>query len=221
MEPYITQLIEDIKSAMENAPRPYIPPQGVDFREVPTPDEEDLTAPVRQLEELTGISKDQLPPMNMLSDNQISRLLGALTEMLNEYNWCFVLQTEVPERIQYTAIRENFNQPVKVKFWDTGFFELCRPGTEHKKCALGEYCQCAFYAELFEDFEDEELTTEEERRRALEIEIQHLKRKYDDDWMKYYPYHLDPDYDDEEGAPYDYGMDDEDDEDDDDNWWRR
>jgi len=219
MEAYITQLIEDIKSSMDHAPCPHIPPQGIDFRDVPTPDEEQRAARVCQLEELTRISKDQLPPMEMLSDPEVSRLLDALKEMLNEYNWCFVLQNEVPERLQYAALRENFNQLVKVKYWNTGFFEVCRPGTEHKKCALGEHCQCAFYAELFKDFEEEKPITEEERRAALEIEIQHLKWKYDDDWMKYYPYHLDPDYDDDKVDPYDDDMADEDDEDDD--WWRR
>ena len=45
--------------------------------------------------------------------------------------------------------------------------------------------------------------------RALEIEVQHLKRKYEDEWMKYYPYHLDKEYDDEEGNPYKYGWEDE------------
>ena len=38
--------------------------------------------------------------------------------------------------------------------------------------------------------------------------------------MKYYPYHLDPNYDDENGNPYNYGLEDEDEEDDDDRWWR-
>lgn len=107
-----------------------------------------------------------------------------------------------------------FDQLVRIKYWDTGFFEVCRPGTEHKTCALGEYCQCAFLSGLFADWEDEELSPEEERKRELEIEIRHIKKKYDDDWMRYYPYHLDPDYDDEDGNPYDYGMHGDDDEDD-------
>ena len=107
-----------------------------------------------------------------------------------------------------------------------GFFELCLPGTEHKKCALGKYCQCAFYAEFFSGFSDEELSPEEERAMYLEIEIRHIKRKYDDDpiaigWMKYYPYHLDPNYDDENGNPNNYRLEDEDEEDDDDRWWRQ
>jgi hypothetical protein len=101
-----------------------------------------------------------------------------------------------------------------------GFFELCKPGTEHGKCALGQYCQCAFFAELFANFIDEDLTPEEERARALEIEVRHIQRKYGNEWMKYYPYHLDKNYDDEYGNAYDYGFGDDDD-DEEDNWWKR
>ncbi|MEA3497291.1 MAG: hypothetical protein U9R42_14785, partial [Bacteroidota bacterium] len=98
------------------------------------------------------------------------------------------------------------------------FFQLCNPGTEHGKCSLGEYCHCRFYKELFEGFSDEELSPDEERTMQLECETNHLKRKYGNDWMKYYPYHLDPDYDDEKGNPYNYGFGGEDE---DDNWWRK
>jgi hypothetical protein len=59
---------------------------------------------------------------------------------------------------------------------------------------------------------------EEERARALETEIAHLQRKYGDDWMKYFPYHLDATYDDSDGASWDDGFDDEDEADD---WWRK
>jgi hypothetical protein len=102
-----------------------------------------------------------------------------------------------------------------------GFFELCRSGTPHGTCALGEHCQCRFYEELFAGFVDEDLSPEEERARALDCEITHLKRKYGDDWEKYYPYHLDPEYDDESGNPYDYGFGPDDEEDDGDDWWRK
>jgi hypothetical protein len=185
-------------------------------------DEEDKTAPVRQLEEWTGINKEMLPPETMLDDQQLHQLLEALKKMLEVYNCSFVLQTQVPERIQYATIRDNFDQQVKIKRWHMGFFELCRQGTKHKECALGEYCQCAFYADLFFGFIDEELTPDEERARELEIEINHLKRKYGNQWIKYYPYHLNASYDDENGNLYDYGLgEEEDDEDDDDNWWRK
>ena len=84
----------------------------------------------------------------MLSDAQLHQLLNALKDMLDAYNWSFVVQTEVPERIQYSAIRSNFDQMAKIKRWHYGFFELCRAGTDYGKCALGEYCQCAFYSDF-------------------------------------------------------------------------
>lgn len=219
MQNYIDQLLADIADATGNVSLPFIDTE-LYLHDWITDEEEEKTAPVRELEEWTGINKDMLPPVEMLNDEQVSRTLTAIKKMLDAYNWSFVLQTEVPERIQYAAIRDNFNQPAKVKRWHMGFFELCRSGTEHKKCALGEYCQCAFYAEFFSGFSDEELSPEEERAMQLEIEIKHLKRKYGDKWMKYYPYHLDPNYDDENGNPYNYGVGDEDEEDNDDRWLR-
>ena len=99
-----------------------------------------------------------------------------------------------------------------------GFFEMCKSGTPSKTCVLGEYCQCAFYEELFSERIVEQLTPEEERSRALEIEVRHIRKKYGDDWMKYYPYHLDKNYDDESGKSYNYGFEDDDENTD---WWRK
>jgi hypothetical protein len=220
MQNYINQLLADIVYATENVSLPFVEKQ-LELHDWIADEEEDKTAPVRNLQEWTGISKEMLPPQEMLSDEQVDLLLKALIKMLDAYNWSFVMQTKVPERIQYAAIRDNFNQPAKVKRWHMGFFEVCKPGTEHGKCAFGEYCQCAFYAGLFKDMVDEDLSPEEERAMELEMEIKHIKRKYGDRWMKYYPYHLDANYDDEKGEPYDYGFEDEEDDDEDDNWWRK
>jgi hypothetical protein len=203
---YIDQLLTDIANATQNVSLPFVEKQ-LELHDWIPDEEEDKIAPVRNLEEWTGISKEMLPPESMLNDEQVHHLLEALKKMLYAYNWSFVLQTPVPERIQYAALRDNFNQEAKLKRWHMGLFQLCRPGTEHGKCALSEYCQCAFYTELFSGFIDEELTPDEERAMHLEIEIKHLKRKYGNEWMKYYPYHLDKNYDDENGNPYDYGPD--------------
>ncbi len=219
MEKYLEQLLSDIASATENASFP-ISGNEISIHDWISEEEENLNAPICDLEEWTGISSHQLPPADVLIDSQISLLLTALKKMLDAYNCSFVLQTEVPDQIQYTTIRENFSQQVKVKIRHMGFFELCKPGTEHRQCALGKYCQCSFYEELFSGFTDEELSPEEERARALEIEVNHIKRKYGEDWEKYYPYHLDAKYDDENGRHYNYGFDDGDEEDEDD-WWRK
>ena len=148
MEKYLNQLLTDIADATENVSWPFVEKE-LQLHDWITDEEEEKTAPVRKLEEWTGISKEQLPPDEMLNDEQVNRLLEALKKMLDAYNWSFVLQTQVPERIQYAAIRDNFNQQAKMKRWHMGFFELCRADTEHGKCTLGKFCQCAFYAELF------------------------------------------------------------------------
>jgi hypothetical protein len=217
MQNYIGQLLIDIAYATNNVSWPFAEME-LSLHEWISDDEEDKTAPVRNLEEWTGISKEMLPPQEMLNDEQVPVLLDALKKMLEAYNCLFVLQIQVPERIQYAVIHDNFNQQAKVKRWHTGFFILCKADTEHKKCALGEYCHCAFYTAFFADFVEEDLSPEEERVRALEMEMRHIKRKYGDDWMKYYPYHLNANYDDENGNSYNYGFDDE--KDDEDNWWR-
>jgi len=220
MQNYIHQLLADIAYATENLSWSFAEKQ-LELHDWLPDEEEEQTAPVRDLEEWTGMKKEMLPPVEMLTDEQVNNLLTALNKMLDAYNCSLVLQIKVPERIQYAAIRDNFNQTVKVKRWHMGFFAHCRLGTEHKQCALGEYCQCAFYREFFKDMVDEELTPEEERARHLEIEVRHIQKKYGDDWMKYYPYHLDKNYDDENGNPYDYGLGEEDNDDDEDNWWRK
>jgi hypothetical protein len=219
MEKYIEQLLADIAYAAENVSWPFVEKE-MDLHDWISEEDEDKTAPVRNLQEWTGIKQEMLPPEKMLNDEQVQQLLHALNKMLDAYNCSFVLQTKVPERIQYAAIRDNFSQDVKVKTWHMGFFEMCRPRTAHDKCALGEYCQCAFYAQLFKDMIDEDLSPEEERERMLEIELKHIQRKYGDEWMKYYPYHLDKNYDDENGNPYDYGFGDDEEDEENDNWWR-
>lgn len=217
MERYIEQLLADIVYATENVQEPYRERES-DIWAWISDEEEERTAPRRQLEEWTGIRKVALPPVEKLDDDQVHRLLDALKKMLDAHNWYFVMQIEVPERIQYTAIRENFDQEAIVKQWNMGFFQLCRPGGPHEDCVLGEYCHCRFFQELWGDFVDEDLSPEEERARALEIEVEHIKRRYGDEWMKYYPYHLDPKYDDKNGNPHDYGFGHREDDDPADHW---
>jgi hypothetical protein len=204
MHLYLEQLMGDIAIAIDNE-KNVSDKQLYGLCDWISAEEEERTAPIRNLQESTGIYQEMLPPADMLNDEQLHSLLEALNKLLNTYNCCFVLHTTVTERIQYSTIRDNFNQDVKVKTWHMGFFALCKKGTQHGKCTLGEYCQCAFYAELFTNYINEQLSPEEERARVLKIEIQYLKRKHEDDWMKYYPYHLDKEYDDEYGNPYDYG----------------
>ena len=151
MENYVRQLLADISFATSHASFPH-GGKSVEMYEWISEEEENKTARDRGLEEWTGIRCEELPPAEMLGDDQLSRVLKALKAMLDAHNCSFVLQIDVPERVQYIVLRENFNQHVLVKQWHMGFFEMCKPGTEHGKCALQQYCQCVFYDELFSRF---------------------------------------------------------------------
>ena len=161
MDEYVEYLLMDINAARARACFPSTG-ESVDWFDWIPDEEEDKTAPVRSLEEWTGISACQLPDAELLNYNQLCKLLEALKEMLDAYNCCFVLQTVVPESIQYRALKDNFDQQVKVKRWHMGFFEFCRPGTEHRKCALREYCQCEFVESLCSGFDDDDRTPDEQ-----------------------------------------------------------
>src|SRR5687767_10836639 len=119
MQRYLEQLLGDIAIAIDNT-KNATAEQHYDLFDWISEEEEERTAPIRNLQELTGIYEEMLPPTDMLSDEQVHSLLEALLQLLNTYNCCFVLQTAVPERIQYATIRNNFNQDVKVKTWHMG-----------------------------------------------------------------------------------------------------
>ena len=111
MQKYLEQLLSDIEYATANVDMPKISGELWDWV---SEEEEEMTARIRNLQEWTGITVDMLPSEEMLNDEQATQLFNALNKMLDAYNCCFVIaQGEPPERIQYKAIRENFNQDVK------------------------------------------------------------------------------------------------------------
>ncbi len=121
MQKYIDQLLLDIAFATANPNIPFIQKE-MELHDFVSDEEEDKTAPIRNLQEWTGITEEMIPPSAMLDNSQIKQILESLKKMLDAYNWAFVLQTEVPENVQYETIRLNFNQEAKIKQWHPGFF---------------------------------------------------------------------------------------------------
>ena len=77
MQTYISQLLADITSATENIGLPFVEKE-LYLQDWISDEDEDKTAPVRNLEEWTGISKEMLPPEVRLNDEQVNLLLDAL-----------------------------------------------------------------------------------------------------------------------------------------------
>jgi len=111
MNKYTQQLLSDIEDAAKNASFPFIAKE-LSLHDWISAEAEEVSAPTRNLCEWTGITPEMLPPSAMLNEKEVLKLLEALKQMLGAYNCHFVLQTEVPEQIQYEAIRQNFNQEI-------------------------------------------------------------------------------------------------------------
>jgi len=77
MENYLEQLLSDIDYATKNVSWPFAEKELQLWDWIPD-EEENKSAPIRSLEEWTGIHKEQLPPAEMLSDEQVNRLLGCI-----------------------------------------------------------------------------------------------------------------------------------------------
>lgn len=143
MEEYVKQLLADIATASKNA-RFYFPKRKFSYREWISEEEEEKTAIERQFDEWTGIRKVLLPPEDLLTDEQVKQLIAALLRLIDAYHLENLFFFTLPERLQYTAIRENFDQIVKVRNYYRGSFEFCRKGTQPFKCVLGPYCLCTW-----------------------------------------------------------------------------
>jgi len=94
MQRYVEQLLDDITYAIENISLPFIEKE-LQLHDWISDEEEDNIAPIRNLQEWTGIYKHMLPTSSMLTDEQVNKLLEALIKMLNAYNCSFVLQIQV------------------------------------------------------------------------------------------------------------------------------
>jgi len=216
MQKYVEQLLADIESSIENS-NVGASNETYNIWDFITDEEEESTCQRKNLQELTGIRMEQLPPSEKLTDEQLNTILEVLKKMLDAYNWMFVMAIEVEPRLQYNCIRENFNQTALIKKWNMGFFEICKPGTEHYSCALKDRCHCAFFKELTSGFEKQDYSDEEEKIIAIDLEISHLKRQHGEKWYEHFPFHLYKEFNKESDNGSNFGFDDDDENDD---WWR-
>jgi hypothetical protein len=183
MQKYINQLIEDIQYAKANIQKPWIVPEGgYEFDEWLSEEEDKKQAPVRNVEDWSGIKKEQLPPEDRLTDEQVEALFKALDKLLSEFNCHFVVHFHVPFREQYKTMRAMWQQDHAWMAWHYNFFDLCEDGQEHGTCALGEdFCQCKALAEFTKDW-DNSPWTEEDEAFWEEMEARRQRRKRDDWW---------------------------------------
>ena len=168
MEKYISQLLADIEVIIlqrwqtcvphfysVDTFNPYLkPPDGWQNASTLPVDSSDLetTAAIMEMEnwlhgkaELSmfyhfGLSEQQFPPPNRLSDDQLAHLVFILHRLWNAFNFMASVPKKAPNAIVYTTLLKRMLEPVMVMKNGVNGIEFC--DYEPTDCPFGGYCDC-------------------------------------------------------------------------------
>ncbi|MFA6402450.1 MAG: hypothetical protein WCX31_12640 [Salinivirgaceae bacterium] len=131
MDNYLTHLIADINQIMGQLPEP--PSEIWDSVDINNPGEiEDISyieqytnGQEQELQYIVRIKKEALPPPHRLTDEQISRLLPVLHDLLDYYHFEPAYPDELSDRLKYQLFYDNWDsEHVKVTYGVVGI-EFC------------------------------------------------------------------------------------------------
>ena len=204
MEKYLRYLHADIEISIEQAP------PVSEYGWIPVfPDEEDEadvdSSKMVAFVELTGILSEAFPPEPLLTDEQLISLKAAIENLWSAWNLTWEMPLHLPERKQYAAlVREMKDATISYHPERGGKVSICN-FEGGKPCPFkpdDDYCFCKYIDEcvkhdiaLWEEHVRSqgidpyrELSPEEEKAFEEEMRIRDLRKRYGDDWKKYYNY---------------------------------
>ena len=142
IQQYVDYLIIDLQNAKKNVPEETKPGEGYEaFEEHMMALEE---SPDMRLSDIFGISEEVFPPSEKLTDSQLEQLNAAILDMWDAFNIEASCPENVPAKLLYPALVEQFK--IETQYWPgwTKGLELCN--FEPDKCPFGkEYCTCKEY----------------------------------------------------------------------------
>jgi len=138
MQRYINQLIEDLRASAE------IVVDDIDFSR--SPEEvlfrmlESARSKTKPAKEVVGVSYEELPPAESLTDKQADDLKSGIILALEAKNYKIRFPNEVsaPVKVQYEALRDEF----KKGFYTTpgSVIDFCI-GRKCRNCRFADYCE--------------------------------------------------------------------------------
>lgn len=150
MQHYISQLIEDLQSAHRKE-------QNVK----PTPQEETFESYIADVERfisgvdfeyissILGLEEIQFPPIERLTDEQMSNVISAFEACLASWNVCLDIPENLPISLQYKLYIGTLAQKINTVDYGTIHLETCSYNTDI--CQLGEYCHCTAFEDDYPD----------------------------------------------------------------------
>jgi len=151
MERYLVQLAEDLRDAAAKVPDPdellkaagiKLPQEFKEFADV----ELYLYGPLQKLSVILGIEKTALPPVEQITDSQITFLYDEMVRLLKAYHFVPDFPEGLTVKLKYYLLREKWESKQVNVGTGTTHLEFCN--YEPEKCLFPqEYCQCK---DLFE-----------------------------------------------------------------------
>lgn len=161
MQTYVDQLLNDIEKA-KRKDQPWI------CAEKPSSFEEEMAEIERWLENdpaftfsyYCGLRKEEFPPAEKLTDDQIHKLKKQFEDLLYTWNLSANIPEEIPPSKAYTLLVSVLDKKVDIP--DTGFmtFEFC--AYDPPTCPLDEYCECREFYDSYNPDHDEDLMNKDE-----------------------------------------------------------
>lgn len=143
MEKYLNYLLADIAAATANVPVLTFEDseEGPSFIPI---DEEEKMARRERLGDWMGLRQEWFPPAGRLRDDQMSRLLEAMNQCLDAYNFIPHYPTGLPLRKRYEVLVTQLGKEVPILVHNPWQIDFC--DYEPRTCPFGEsFCQCKVY----------------------------------------------------------------------------
>jgi hypothetical protein len=205
MDRYIHYLLDDLEKAALQAPElsEYGWTSGLPDND---PDEQEFesASPVK-LCQLFGLPAEAFPPQQLLDDRHIERLIEAIERLWNAWHLTWKMPLRLPARKQYSVMVGKMSDELICWHPDAGgVVEICHH-EEGGPCPFDpnrSECYCQYIEDIarreVQAWEEHvrsqgldpyrELTPEEEKEIEDSERRYRLKKRYGDDWKRYYYY---------------------------------
>ena len=150
MQHYIDQLIEDLKEAKKFTIAD--PVFSDDYDEFERQMLEIENAPDIQCKNLIGISFEQIPPPEKLSEIQMQQLVTAITDTFETFNISVDFTERMPLILRYELLRDIFKMDIQYMPGFTHHFDFCSGDCE--ECKIAAYCDTK---DSIRDFDTEDV----------------------------------------------------------------
>jgi hypothetical protein len=157
MQSYVDYLLEDIQKAERNvdeSPNPFSFNDDMldHFMEMERMVLED---PLNTFGETCGLNREQFPPFEKLSKQQVKRIVKAFHRLLLSWNLDVVIPKKFPQEERYKILIPLLDRKTHILKNGIGYIEFCE--YEPKHCPFGSWCDC-------KDFLDEKLKPAEKKK---------------------------------------------------------